>query len=313
MERLMKKYIKLLLNKIFYKAFPEINNIHCEINKLNENYTELLNYALQADKEYFNFLNIKKITNGYLAPEVYREIYRCACSAKEGYIIDIGPAQGGSSISLCLGLRDSSKIKSKVISIEKGEGSAALISNDKNVNETKLAENIKAYDVEKYSIVLMGDVAEVADNVPGDLPVTCIFIDADGALDRDFKLFYNRMLDNSYIIIDDYTNIINYYALNNYLKWSTQEEMDVYVKSKGASSFVDLCPLGKEYTTYKFINYFLESGLIVQDKIIGQTFFGRKNNGFSFNQKHYENLQTIRSNILDEYYEKNKLLKKLHK
>jgi len=197
-----------------------------------------------------------------------------------------------------------------VISIEKGEGSSALINNDKEQNKIKLVSNIEDYGLSRYSTVLMGDVREVSPQVPDDKPVSCIFIDADGALDRDFELFFNRMPDNAFLIIDDYANIINRLARNNYLKWKTQEEMDNYVRRKGATSFMALCPLGKEYTTFQFVNYFLEKGLIVKEKMIGTTLFARKNSGSSFTEDNWKDLQAIRKNILGEYYELNTALKK---
>ena len=36
------------------------------------------------------FTEIKKITNGYLKPEVYQEIYNAAFNAPEGIVVDIG-------------------------------------------------------------------------------------------------------------------------------------------------------------------------------------------------------------------------------
>lgn len=311
----LKKPVKKLLNKVFYTAFPELQHKRPGPQNTSSDLLtqqDILEYINNTgDDNIFRFLKIKKITRGFLAPEVYREIYLNALNAPPGNIIDIGPAQGGSSISLCLGIKEAGNENSKVYSIEKGEGSDALASKEKNINESVLVSNIRKYGLAGFSEVLMGDVKEVSHMVPSPMPVSGIFIDADGALDRDFNLFFNQMTDNAFVIIDDYINEINEFARNNYLKWKTQEEMDNYVKRKGAANFVDLCPLGKEYTTYRFVNYFLEKELVVKEKIIGQTFFGRKRTGAAFTEKHYEEMRVIRNEILDEYYGINTGLKRI--
>jgi len=162
-----------------------------------------------------------------------------------------------------------------------------------------------------YTTLLIGDVNDVHHQVEQNQPLSLLFIDADGAIDRDFRLFYNRLLDNAPIIIDDCKNIINRHARENYLKWTTPEEIDEYVKSKGAKNFVDLCPLGKEYTTFRFINYFMARGLLLQEKMIGATFFGRKSAGALFDPEiDGKALFQIRREIEKEYYLLNPNLKK---
>lgn len=222
-------------------------------------------------------------------------------------MLDIGPAQGGSSISIGLGVRDSGKRATKVYSIEKGVGSQALkYSNDKGQNKNVLLENIKQYNLEKYSQILLGDVNEVHNQVDKSRPISLMFIDADGALDRDFSFFFNQMVDGAPVIIDDFANEFNDFARRKYLKWTTRQEMDNYVSQKGARAFVDLCPLGKEYTTYRFICYFMEIGLIERYKVIDSTFFGYKSTGARFSEPvHGSALRNIRKSILDEYYELN--------
>ena len=280
------------------------NKLKNMINKINR----LFEYP-----EIQRFQKIRAITNGYLAAAIYKAIYQCACQAEEGYMIDIGPAQGGSSISLGLGIKKSGKQQSKVISIEKGSGSDAL-ADKKNVdkNLSILEENIAKFSLSNYSIILMGDVAEVYKSVKEDLPLSLLFIDADGALDRDFKLFYNRLRKNAPIIIDDYANIINSLARENYLLWKTHDELNSYVSHKGKEHLYEVCPLGKEYTTYRFINYFLDQGLLKLDRVMDQTFFGHKSNdNVYFTEEHESGLLNIRLEIEKEYYEMNPNLTKL--
>ncbi|MDJ0533867.1 MAG: hypothetical protein QNJ70_15485 [Xenococcaceae cyanobacterium MO_207.B15] len=253
------------------------------------------------------FLKIKKITCGYLSPAVYKEIYNYSIKSEPGIMIDIGPAQGGSSISLGLGIRDSNKShNSKVYSIEKGVGSRALQSrNDLDLNSKTLSTNLNKYNLSDINIILMGDVKDVYQDVDQSQPISLMFIDADGALDRDFKLFYNRLLPNASIIIDDYINKINNLAKNGYLRWN-QSQLDEYIEQKGAEHFIDLCPLGKEYTTYQFLEYFINKGLIKKSKVIGTTFFGYKTIDGVFDENtHGKELQSIRQKILEKYYQLN--------
>jgi len=266
----------------------------------------------QRTNKLHRFAEIKTLTSGYLAPEAYKAIYDCAYQAQEGIMIDIGPAQGGSSISIGLGIRESGKAqKAKVYSIEKGIGSAALPTRqDKELNASTLKKNIGKYELDNICNILIGDVKDVYHEIEEDTPLSLIFIDADGALDRDFKLFYNRLLPGSPIILDDYVDKINRLATEKYLKWSTNKEINDYVAHKGAEKFIDLCPLGKEYTVYCFINYFMEQNLLKLDRVIGSTFFGYKTEDGVFDPKlHGSGLMKIREEILNRYYELNENFK----
>jgi len=258
------------------------------------------------------FATIKELTQGYLAPEAYREIYTCSVRAQSGVMIDIGPAQGGSSISIGLGIQESNKIgQAKVFNIEKGIGSRALTSLENvELNAETLRKNIKQYGLDQICFPLIGDVRDVHPNTEPASPVSLLFIDADGALDRDFSIFYNRILPGSPIILDDYINKINRLARERYLTWSSEDEIERYVIHKDAKSFLDLCPLGKEFTVYQFVNYFLEAGLIEQVRLINSTFFGRKTTHGRFEpDRHGKDLRRIREDILRQYYAMNSNLK----
>lgn len=126
------------------------------------------------------FAEIKTLTSGYLSPEAYKAIYDCAYQAQEGIMIDIGPAQGGSSISIGLGIRDSGKAKkAKVYSIEKGVGSDALPTRqDKELNASTLEKNIDKYRLNQICNVLIGDVKDVYQEIEEDTPLSLMFIDS---------------------------------------------------------------------------------------------------------------------------------------
>ena len=62
-----------------------------------------------------SFELIKEVTHGYLGADIYEKLYLAVLNAPEGDVIDIGPAQGASSISCALALQEK-RSKSKVYS-----------------------------------------------------------------------------------------------------------------------------------------------------------------------------------------------------
>jgi predicted O-methyltransferase YrrM len=264
---------------------------------------------LVANPTLLRFYRIKNLTRGYLPASTYKMIYECARRAGEGVMIDIGPAQGGSTLALGLGIRDSGKSASTVFSIEKGLGSTALkMRDDPDANRDVLHANVAQYGLKSVCEILIGGVEEVHHRVDDTRPVSLLFIDADGALDRDFALFYNRLSAGAPIIVDDVIDKINQHA-KNYLNWNSQKQMDAYVASKGAERFSDLCPLGKEYTTFQFISYFRERNLFEGEKIVGGTLFARKTaSGLFDHERDGAALRHIRDKILNRYYELNPTL-----
>ena len=251
------------------------------------------------------FKEIRKVTNGYLPPDTYRQLYTEAINAHDGVFVDIGPAQGGSTISLALGLHDSGKI-GPIYSIDCFCNSAALQSwHDQKLNVNVLRDNLNRFGVLNLVNILAGRVEDVQQEIPEDCRIGLLFIDADGALDRDFNYFFNRLVDHASIVIDDYVDIINRHARERYLKWQTRDEMNRYVNGKGATNFFELCPLGKEYTTFRFINFFITEQLIVPIKLIRNTLFARKVESARFDpDRHISQLVNIRKEIERTYYRK---------
>lgn len=249
-----------------------------------------------------DFAQIKRATAGYLQPEVYAAVYRRAVAAQEGLLIDIGPAQGASSIALGWGLLDSGKRASRVVSIELGQGSKALKDmKDKRTNEAVLRQNLARYEVDRVCTVLIGSVDDVVGQVPeGDVALLCI--DADGALDRDFGHFYQRLRAGAPVILDDCECKIDEKLLSR-----TDEEIDRYLaarrsQSKPGRTLADATPLGKHYTTFRFVQHFVERGLLETVETIGNTFFGRKPERIAASADvSRDELRRIRSEILAEF------------
>ena len=228
-------------------------------------------------------------------------MYFYAQSAPAGHVIDIGPAQGGSTIAYALGLRDSNK-PFKVFSIEKGVGSDALATKDQGLNEHVLRKKILKYGVAKNTEVIMKPSHEAFASGEVATPIGILSIDADGALDRDFNLFYNNLAAGGVVVLDDVEDMVNRHGQT--LLEMTGMELDEYCKSKNCTDLAQLTPLGKEYITYRFVKYLEEQGLIKIEAISGRnTVFAKKPNAAQrFEPEHYQAMQALRQQIKEEFW-----------
>ena len=262
------------LSSLFLETAKKFNDKEPEPLNINTEFKEpTLDNSIKAILD-----DIIVRCNGLLPPDVYMNIYECALKAKSGNMLEIGSAHGAASICIARGITDSGK-NNHLIAVEKGEGNNSSMEKfgSKDFNIGKLEANIKYFNCEQNILVIPNRVSEVADEIKNHAPFSLIFIDADGAIDRDFMLFYNSLKPGADIIIDDYEDF------------------------KDTNSLSKTNPLGKSYVTYKFVNYFLEAGLIEKKKIVGNTIFCHKpekiNYSVEFNK---EKLQTIRENIIIE-------------
>lgn len=221
------------------------------------------------------FETIKRETNGYLSAAVYRGIYEAARDAPAGSVIDIGPAQGGSTICLGLGRRDGGH-PLRIYALDMFRGSNALASKtDTPRNIETLRANAARHGLDGgLRIIPVGDEDPRA-VIPPDEPVGVLFIDADGALDRDFLAYFRQLAPGARIVLDDYKNVVNRHAREKYLNFTPAQEAK-YVRSKGGASMRDLAPLGKEYSTWRFANLLIERGFVVTDRVEDSTLFARK-------------------------------------
>lgn len=250
------------------------------------------------------FKEIKEKTKGYLSPDVYEEIFKAAKNAPEGAVIDIGPAQGGSTVSLTLGRREAGFVP-KIYSLDMFRKSKALRyweETDKNIEV--LRANLEHYGIADFvKIIAVGD-KDPRDAI-GDQPVSVMFIDADGALDRDFSLYYQQVVPGGAIILDDVKDVYNKHV-NKYLSFNDEAEAK-YVRTKGASSMRALVPLGKEYTTWKFSKALIDRGFLFPVKTVGSTFFTGKPFDPSLNERFQREIgffDEVRDEIYREYLQK---------
>lgn len=228
------------------------------------------------------FQDIKKTVGGRLSTETYAALYEAGAKSSPGNILEIGAATGAGTIALALGLKETGK-DSLITAIEKGYASDSLkYGNDIERNAWEIDRNLTAYSVDNYVRLLMGRVKDVYQDVPKEL--VGILIDADGALDRDLSFFHNRLMPGSFVILDDYENRIR--------EHERQRNKEKYLSGV---SLEEICPLGKHYTTFQFCEYLLGEGVIIKERVIGNTLFARK--GRDFTNADYRNMREIRKQI----------------
>jgi predicted O-methyltransferase YrrM len=198
----------------------------------------------------FNALAIKKKANGMLSIDVYQEMYRIAKKVKKNTtILEIGTAHGAGTISLALG----SYGKNKVLSIDKIIGGSRDKFGTFEENKLIIKNNFKYFGVDKIIDFYIGTSTEIALQLPKEMKFSMLVIDADGAVDRDFELFYNKLLPGSTVIIDDYSNYVR-------------------IKKDKKITHIDQ----KFRLTYMLVSFMEQANLLKKNKVIDSTYFGIK-------------------------------------
>lgn len=154
------------------------------------------------------FAELQRSTRGMLNPIVYRRLYRLASRLPDLPIIEVGGATGSASIALALGMKESGK-RAKLIVVEKMEGGTRSDMGDYQANLELVQGNFRRYGVEDQIILYphyltLENGPEVVALAGG--PIAAFMSDADGHLDRDFALFWPRLIPGGAIVVDDYDN-----------------------------------------------------------------------------------------------------------
>ena len=198
----------------------------------------------------FDALAIKKKANGMLSIDVYQEMYHLAQKVRQNTtILEIGTAHGAGTISLALG----SHGKNKVASIDKITGGSRDKFGTLEENKVIINNNFKYFGVEKIIDFYIGTSTEIASHLPEELTISMLVIDADGAIDRDFELFYNKLLPGSTVIIDDYFD---------------------HIRIKKDKKIIRIDQ--KFRLTHMLVTFMEQASLLEKNKVIDSTYFGIK-------------------------------------
>jgi len=230
----------------------------------------------------FNAEVVKKCCNGMLPPDVYQAIYDAARNAPEPVFVEVGTAHGASTVSLAMGLRDSGR-KGKVFSFEKIVGGSREAFGDVEENIKIIERNLAVFGVEDLVHLTIGDVVDTADIVPKEERIGLLCLDADGAIDRDFGLFFNQLVPSAPIIIDDVrdstrVNLIGRVGINARLKIDQKHKL-----------------------TFRLMELFRNYNLVDDGVVLGfDTWVGRKGTGQWAELREAEMLEVYRSLTFSE-------------
>jgi predicted O-methyltransferase YrrM len=208
-----------------------------------------------------NFSQVKDKCAGMLEPEVYESIYHAMSHSDDGDIVEVGTARGAATIALAFGIAASARPERRVISFDRLDPQNYI--EDANVVDRttidlsaifiqQIRDNIAAFEMQDKVVLHFGAVENLHSTV--DDPISGLLLDADGAIDRDFKLFYNMLRPGSPVIIDDFDDSAHLW------RWSNNQIR------------VDL----KHRLTHQLGRFFIDQGLLEQSHIVRNTFFGQK-------------------------------------
>ena len=196
-----------------------------------------------------DFNEVKRIANGMLSASTYEKIY-CMANQSSGDIVEVGTAHGAATI--CLAASRLNK-NGTVYSFEKILGGSREKYGSIEKNVEIIQSNYRHFGVSEKIKQFIGDVVEESSSIESIPCFSMLVLDADGRLDRDFCLFYDRLEPGGVIIIDDCDDRIK-------------------VKFKSGLLHVDQ----KHRLTNLFIKKFEDMGYLEPIELLGNTYFGRK-------------------------------------
>jgi precorrin-6B methylase 2 len=188
--------------------------------------------------------------SGMLAPSIYKRMYEVALRSADGLIVEVGTYGGAATVALALGLRDAGKCR-RVVSFGRAR--------DPDAYRRRVKQNLRFFGVEDLVELIVGEVGNTADAIPEHDRISVLVIDADGSIDRDMALFFNRVVPGGAIIIDDCTDLVRMRRVG----WSTTIRIDAKMR-----------------LAYLLLSYFKSKGIISAGTQIKNTYFGEKLRGF---------------------------------
>jgi predicted O-methyltransferase YrrM len=198
-----------------------------------------------------NFEAIAVRCSGMLAPAIYRRLYETAFSAPDGFVVEIGTAMGAATVSLALGLQDAGK-RGRVITVDRGVPRAG--GGNPAIYRDRVKANLRHFGVEDRVELFAGEAADAVKVVPASAPISVLMIDADGAIDRDLRTFFDRVIPGGDIVIDDCLDVVRLH------------------RSGLFAVRVD----AKMRLTHLLLSYFKQKGLLSEGMQIKDTYFGKK-------------------------------------
>lgn len=177
---------------------------------------------------YGRFATLQVDTAGMLPPPVYRRIYELVRQAPDLDTIEIGGASGSASIAFAWA-KDEAGHKSHHIVVEKFEGGTRRRFGGYEDNLERFWRQITQFDAANRiklfpHYLTVANSAELLGLVETGR-IAGFMCDADGRLDRDFRLFLPMIDQRGFVVIDDYhpsrswKHALVYRLLNRFIDW----------------------------------------------------------------------------------------------
>jgi predicted O-methyltransferase YrrM len=189
---------------------------------------------------------VKESARGWLPLPVYRRLYDTAAAAGGGDFVEIGTAQGASTIAMALGAKSAGKpfqIHTADEFILGTRPAAASVEEKRDI----VRRGFDAFGVAEHIELVIGSSAELI-KVGDPRDIRLLLIDADGSIDRDLALLHGRLAADCRIVIDDIDD-------RNYLK------------RKASHFYLDQ----KHRLTFMLVDRFVDVGLLLPLGATGQT------------------------------------------
>lgn len=199
-----------------------------------------------------DFAEIKRVCHGMMRVEAYEAIYDAGRKAPGSLFVEVGTGHGAGTVCLALALRDTGR-KGLVCTFDRFEGGSRAKYGGVEDNLRHTRNGLNHFGVSGFVKIIVGNVSHMAVEVPESVEIGLLMLDCDGRIDRDFRLFFDRLLPGSPVILDDMAD-------------------KVRIRDKGARLRVDQ----KHRLTYLLTKSAMSAGLIKQTGKVENTWFGEK-------------------------------------
>ena len=237
--------------------------------------------ALRGRLLYRRFYEIKVAAHGMMPARVYKRLYDTVLGLPDLDIVEIGAAGGAGSVVIAQALKDARRT-ARLVTVEKCEGGSRS-GRSKQANRDALEATFRRFQVgDRIALFpehLTMENGEEVKRLIGTGAISALVHDADGRLDRDFRIFFDMLVDGGAVVIDD------------------------FVDRRRFKPVCDRYPFGgtKKLRTFRLANQLIDWGLIKREAVVGHTLFARKVPGASAARIEPEVVQAIDREVRAEY------------
>jgi glycosyltransferase involved in cell wall biosynthesis len=149
------------------------------------------------------FEEIQRSAHGMLPIEVYAELFERGRSSKGGTFVEIGTAHGAATIAMALGAKlQPNPFHIFTVDRFSGKYSSRTQFGDVEANIAFVKSQFQKFGVNDYITIVPGTVSDLM-NLHDVRSIEVLFIDADGCIDRELAVLFERLSSECAVVIDD--------------------------------------------------------------------------------------------------------------